>query len=48
VCRGDRRYLWIANFFIKSTLRGRNLNGAIMNSLSKELTYASALPSGRL
>jgi uncharacterized protein len=38
-------YLGIANFFIKSTLRGRNLNGAIMNSLSKELTYASALPS---
>ena len=38
-------YLGIANFFIKSTLRGRNLNGAIMNSLSKELTYAAALPS---
>jgi len=38
-------YLGIAGFFIKSTLRGRNLNGAIMNSLSKELTYASALPS---
>lgn len=34
----------VANFFIKSTLRGRNLHGAIMNHLSKELTYASFLP----
>jgi uncharacterized protein len=34
----------VANFFIKTTLRGRNLHGAIMNHLSKELTYASLLP----
>ncbi|HRD01599.1 MAG TPA: HD domain-containing protein [Candidatus Saccharicenans sp.] len=34
----------VANFFIKTTLRGRNLHGAIMNHLSKEMTYAAALP----
>lgn len=36
--------LGIASFFIKSALRGRNLDGAVMNALSKELTYAAALP----
>ncbi len=36
--------LGIANFFVKSTLRGRNLERTIMESLSKELTYAAALP----
>jgi len=34
----------VANFFVKSTLRGRNMESAIMNYLSKELTYASVLP----
>ena len=37
-------YLGVAQFFIKSTLRGRTLRTAIMNSLSKELTYAACLP----
>jgi HD superfamily phosphodiesterase len=36
--------LGVAQFFVKSTLRGRNLESAIMNHLSKELTYASFLP----
>ncbi|MGA2587495.1 MAG: HD domain-containing protein [Candidatus Aminicenantales bacterium] len=36
--------LGIANFFIKSTLRGKTLRDAIMNQLSKELTYAVCLP----
>ena len=36
--------LGVAEFFVKSTLRGRNLETAIMNHLSKELTYASVLP----
>lgn len=36
--------LGVANFFVKSTLRGRNLETAIMNYLSKELTYAAVLP----
>jgi HD superfamily phosphodiesterase len=36
-------FLGAANFFIKSTLRGRTLKNAIMNSLSKELTYATLL-----
>jgi HD superfamily phosphodiesterase len=36
--------LGVANFFIKSTLRGRNLESTIMNALSKELTYAAVLP----
>jgi len=35
--------LGVANFFVKSTLRGRNLEASIINYLSKELTYASAL-----
>ena len=37
--------LGVASFFIKSTLRGRNLDGAVINALSKELTYAAALPA---
>jgi hypothetical protein len=36
--------LGVANFFIKSTLRGKTLQGALMSSLSKELTYAACLP----
>ncbi len=36
--------LGVAQFFIKSTLRGRTLHSTIMNSLSKELTYAACLP----
>lgn len=36
--------LGIAQFFIKSTLRGRTLKQAIANQLSKELTYAACLP----
>lgn len=36
--------LGVAQFFIKSTLRGRTLQAALMNSLSKELTYAACLP----
>jgi HD superfamily phosphodiesterase len=36
--------LGVAQFFVKSTLRGRNLETAIMNHLSKELTYAAFLP----
>ncbi|MGA2533748.1 MAG: HD domain-containing protein [Candidatus Aminicenantales bacterium] len=36
--------LGVAQFFVKSTLRGRNLEAAIMNHLSKELTYAAVLP----
>jgi HD superfamily phosphodiesterase len=36
--------LGVAQFFVKSTLRGRNLETAIMNHLSKELTYAGVLP----
>jgi HD superfamily phosphodiesterase len=38
-------YLGVANFFVKSTLRGRNLESAAMDYLSKELTYAAVLPS---
>jgi len=37
-------YLGVAQFFIKSTLRGKTLRTAVMNSLSKELTYAACLP----
>jgi uncharacterized protein len=37
-------FLGVAQFFIKSTLRGRTLRTAVMNSLSKELTYAACLP----
>jgi HD superfamily phosphodiesterase len=36
--------LGVAQFFIKSTLRGRTLLDAILGPLSKELTYAAALP----
>jgi HD superfamily phosphodiesterase len=36
--------LGVAQFFVKSTLRGQNMESAIMNHLSKELTYASVLP----
>jgi len=38
-------YLGVANFFVKSTLRGRNLESAAMDYLSKELTYAAVLPA---
>jgi uncharacterized protein len=38
-------YLGVANFFVKSTLRGRNLESAAMEYLSKELTYAAVLPA---
>jgi uncharacterized protein len=38
-------YLGVANFFVKSTLRGRNLETAAMDYLSKELTYAAVLPA---
>jgi HD superfamily phosphodiesterase len=37
-------YLGVAGFFLKSALRGKNLVSAVMSSLSKELTYAEALP----
>ncbi len=37
--------LGVANFFVKSTLRGRNLESAAMDSLSKEMTYAGVLPA---
>jgi uncharacterized protein len=37
-------YLGVAQFFIKSALRGRTLRAAVMSSLSKELTYAACLP----
>jgi HD superfamily phosphodiesterase len=36
-------YLGVANFFVKSTLRGRNLESAAMDFLSRELTYAAVL-----
>jgi HD superfamily phosphodiesterase len=38
-------YLGVANFFVKSALRGRNLESAAMDYLSKELTYAAVLPA---
>ncbi len=38
--------LGAAGFFIKATLRGRTLLGALMTSLSKELTTAASLPAG--
>lgn len=38
-------YLGVANFFVKATLRGRNLESAVMDYLSKELTYAAVLPA---
>lgn len=37
-------YLGVANFFVKSALRGQNLYKTLTMSLSKELTYATALP----
>jgi len=37
-------YLGVAAFFLKSALRGKNLVAAVMSSLSKERTYAEALP----
>ena len=36
--------LGVAQFFIKSTLRGQTLQNALTNQLSKELTYAACLP----
>jgi len=36
--------LGVAQFFIKSTLRGRTLRDAMLGPLSKELTYAAGLP----
>jgi len=36
--------LGVAHFFIKSTLRGRDLERMATESLSRELTYAAALP----
>jgi uncharacterized protein len=36
--------LGVANFFIKSALRGKTLSSAMIGSLSKELTYAACLP----
>ena len=38
-------YLGVATFFVKSTLRGRNLESAVMEYLGKELTYAAVLPA---
>jgi HD superfamily phosphodiesterase len=38
-------YMGVANFFVKATLRGRNLESAVMDYLSKELTYAAVLPA---
>ncbi len=37
-------HLGVANFFVKSTLRGRNLEAAVVDFLGKELTYAAVLP----
>jgi len=36
-------HLGVANFFIKGTLRGQNLQRSLIQSLSQELTYASVL-----
>jgi uncharacterized protein len=36
-------YLGVANFFVKSALRGQNLHKTLISSLSKELTYAATL-----
>jgi HD superfamily phosphodiesterase len=38
-------YLGVANFFVKMALRGRNLESTVINSFSKELTYAAVLPA---
>lgn len=37
-------FLGVAAFFMKSTLRGRNLEQALVEFLSRELTYAAVLP----
>jgi HD superfamily phosphodiesterase len=37
--------LGAAQFFVKSTIRGRTLRQAMVHSLSKELTYAAGLPA---
>lgn len=37
-------FVGVAQFFIKSTLRGKTLGQAVAQSLSKELTYAACLP----
>ncbi len=37
-------YTGVANFFIKSALRNKPLRKAVLESLSKEMTYASCLP----
>ncbi len=37
-------YLGVAAFFVKSTLRGRNLEAAFSEFLSRELTYSRSLP----
>jgi HD superfamily phosphodiesterase len=36
--------LGAANFFVKAALRGRTIRAALLESLSKELTYAACLP----
>lgn len=36
--------LGVANFFVKSALRGRTVGSAVLGHLSKELTYAACLP----
>ena len=38
-------HLGVAHFFVKSTLRGKNLESAAMDHLSRELTYAAVLPA---
>jgi HD superfamily phosphodiesterase len=38
-------YIGVANFFLKSARRGRNLLSSITQNLSKELTYAAHLPN---
>lgn len=37
-------HMGVAHFFIKSTLRGQTLTKSLVKSLSREMTYASALP----
>jgi len=44
-CLSKSGYVGVAAFFVKSTLRGRNLETAAMDYLSKELTYAAVLPA---
>jgi HD superfamily phosphodiesterase len=36
--------LGVANFFVKAALRGRTIRSAVLQYLSKELTYAACLP----